>query len=134
MSNEAAAVANNERFLRIDGRRFDAIGFAVDRDNLQEMRKLCSKLKLSAPWRAALRDWSRGSEEFLVMFADASDYDEGVPSVIFADSAREFEISIHCAVSGVLGRKFYWGTCLEKSHQDQLCLALYADTNLAGNC
>ena len=134
MSNEAAAVASNERFLRIDGRRFNAIGFAVDRSNLPEIRKLCASWKLAAPWRAAVRDWARSSKEFLVMFADATAYKDGVPSVMFAGNEHEFELSIHRAISGVSGRKFYWGTCLEKPHEAQLCLALYADTNLAGNC
>jgi len=122
------------RCLVIDGRRFDVIGFAVDRRNLPEMRKLCSALKLPAPWRAAVRDWARSSAEFLVMFADAAAYEEGVPSVMFADDEHEFELSIHSAISGVLGRAFCWNTCLDKSHEAQLRLALYVDTQLSGTC
>ena len=133
MSN-ATAVANDERCLRINGRRFDAIGFAVDRGNLSQMRKLCASLKLPPAWRAAVRDWARGREEFLVMYGDATAYDEGEPSVRVADTAREFELSIHSAITGPLGRVFYWSTCLEKLHEDQLCLALYADTHLSGRC
>lgn len=125
---------NDDRCLVINGRSFDAIGFAVDRRNLPQIRKLCSALKLPAPWRAAVRDWVRSREEFLVMFADAAAYDEGVPSVMIADSEREFELSIHSALSGVLGRTFYWSACLDEPHEAQLRLALYVDTQLSGTC
>ncbi len=130
-----AGVANNDdRCLVINGRSFDAIGFAVDRRNLPEIRKLCTALKLPAPWRAAVRDWARSSEEFLVMFADAAAYEDGVPSVMLAGNEREFELSIHSAVSGVLGRTFYWSSCLDEPHAAQLRLALYVDTHLSGSC
>ncbi|MHB1826566.1 MAG: hypothetical protein ACYCV6_02595 [Steroidobacteraceae bacterium] len=131
----SAGVPNNDdRCLMINGRSFDAIGFAVDRRNLPQIRKLCSALKLPTPWRAAVRDWARSSAEFLVMFADAAAYDEGVPSVMVADSEHEFELSIHSALSGVLGRTFYWNSCLDKPHEAQLRLALYIDTHLSGSC
>jgi hypothetical protein len=134
MMLSAGVAKKNDRCLVIDGRSFDAVGFAVDRRNLSQIRKMCSALKLPAPWRAAVRDWARSSEQFLVMFADAAAYDAGVPSVMFPDSEREFELSVHSALSGVLGRTFYWGACLDKSHEAQLRLALYADLHLSGTC
>lgn len=130
----STSVPNDKGCLIIDGRNFDAIGFAVDRSNLSEMRKLCSALKLPAPWRAAVRDWARGNEEFLVMYADAVAFDDGVPSVIVADDAREFELSIHSAISCAPGAPFCWNFCLDKPHEAQLRLALYVDLYLSGKC
>ncbi len=130
----SAGVADNDnRYLVINGRSFDAIGFAVDRRNLPEIRKLFSALKLPAPWRAAVRDWARSRAEFLVMFADAAAYDEGVPSVMVAESEHEFELSIHSALAAA-GAAFYWSSCLDKLHEAQLRLALYVDTHLSGTC
>ncbi len=130
----AGVGSNNEKCLVIDGLPFDAIGFAVDRRNLPQMRKLCSALKVPAPWRAAVRKWARDGGEFLVMYANAATYDEGAPEVVVCEDRRAFEVSIHSAVADLAGQTFYWNTCLDKVHEDRLKLALYADTQLAGSC
>jgi hypothetical protein len=123
-----------DRCLKINGRSFDAIGFAVDRRNLPRIKKMCSNFGLSPSWRAAVRDWARSRAQFLVMFADAVAYDEDTPSVMFAENEREFELSIHGAITGTGGRMFYWGACLDEQHEAQLRLALYTDTQLSGHC
>jgi hypothetical protein len=125
-------VRNDEKRLVINGHNFDAIGVAVDRTNLAEVRRLCSTLNLPVPWRAALREWARSGCEFLVMYGDAAGYNEGEPAVMVADDAHAFERSIHTALIGTQGREFYWASCLEQSHEDQLMLALYVDTHLCG--
>ena len=125
-------VRNDEKRLVINGHNFDAIGVAVDRTNLAEVRRLCSTLNLPVPWRAAVREWARSGGEFLVMYGDAAGYNGGEPAVMVADDARAFERSIHTALIGTQGREFYWASCLEQSHEDQLMLALYVDTHLCG--
>ncbi len=130
----AGAANNNDRCLVIDGLPFDAIGFAVDRRNLAEMRRLCSALKVPAPWRAAVRKWARGEGEFLVMYANAAAYDDGSPEVVVCDDMRSFELSIHSAVADLAGQTFYWNACLDKAHEDRLRLALYVDTHITGTC
>lgn len=130
----SVGVQSDDRCLMINGRSFDAIGFAVDRSNLPEMRRLLAVLKLPAPWRAAVRDWAHSNEQFLVMYADAAAYEEGVPSVMFPASEYEFGISIHSALTNVLGQTFYWRSCLEELHEAQLRLALYVDIHLSGTC
>ncbi len=130
----AGAANNNDRCVVIDGLPFDAIGFAVDRRNLAEMRRLCSALKVPAPWRAAVRKWARGEGEFLVMYANAAAYDEGSPEVVVCEDRRAFELSIHSAVADLAGQTLYWNACLDQAHEDRLRLALYADTHLAGTC
>lgn len=123
---------DNARPLVINGRNYDAVGFAFDRNNLAEAKRLCSTMKLPAPWRAAVREWARCGGEFLIMYADAAGYDEGEPAVMIADDAHDFDRSIHGALTGVLARTFYWASCLEQPHEDQLRLAIYVDTHLSG--
>jgi hypothetical protein len=130
----AGAATNNDRCLVIDGLPFDAIGFAVDRRNLAEMRRLCSALKVPAPWRAAVRKWARGEGEFLVMYANAAAYDDGSPEVVVCEDRRAFELSIHSAVADLAGQTLYWNACLDKAHEDRLRLALYVDTHITGTC
>ena len=133
MLNEGVLEEGSRRLV-IDGRKFDVIGFAVDRDNIAEIRRLCSTFNLPALWRSAVHAWARGGREFLVMYGQAEAYEEGSPSVITADTERDFELSIHKAISAVHGCKFYWSTSLDQAHVNQLRLALYVDTHLAGQC
>ena len=120
--------------LSIHGRKVDVIGFAFDRDDIPEIRRLCSTGELPAPWCAAVRRWARGTREFLVMYGRADAYGDGAPSVIATDSERDFELSIYQAISVVRGCVFRWITFLRPAHVNQLRLALYVDNDLAGHC
>lgn len=134
MINEGRQQEMGRRRLVIEGHRFDVIGFALDRANSSEVRRLCSTFDLPARWRSAVRAWARGTKGFFVMYGSARAYEEGPPAVITADSERDFQLSVYRAISAVHGCKFFWSTSLEQAHADQLSLALYVDTYLAGQC